>query len=141
MDKRKGPAFLLFCYVIAVIYLTFFIGRRRGVHHYRKRINFALFQTETDVFKVNAKGLMHFFIDIIGNVFLFVPLIPLLVLLQRRKVSWISAIVFTLSCSITIELMQYYLEVGVCDINDVFLNLAGGLTGRILSPFFIKRYE
>lgn len=136
---KKASRILFLCYVLSVIYLTFFIGRRKGNHNYRAKVNWELFNRKADFENMYPKDILFFFVDIVGNILLFLPLIPLLMLMRGKTMGWPAAAALSLACTVAIEGLQYFFAVGVCDINDVFLNFVGGMAGKLFAtPFFKK---
>lgn len=71
------------------------------------------------------------FINIIGNIFL---MIPLGIIVKTIKISWFykTFIILLIVCSI--EILQYLLNVGVFDIYDILLYILGIIIGVIGFP-------
>lgn len=65
----------------------------------------------------------------IGNILIFIPLGVFFSLLLSKEETLSKAIFFFLSCSFSIEVLQYTLRVGQFDIDDVILNTVGGIAG------------
>lgn len=141
MIKRRLAAVIFFItYLLSVVYLTFFIGfRHEGNHHYQKKYNIALFRRNVDFTKLKPNAIMAYYIDIIGNILLFVPLMPLLVFARGKNISWGMSIVICLSGTIAIEASQLLFDLGICDIDDVVLNFTGGILGRLMVVFLYKK--
>ena len=66
------------------------------------------------------------FSNIIGNVLLFVPLG---ILIAMQKISARKGILLILAATFGIELIQYIFCCGISDIDDIILNLIGGIVG------------
>jgi len=70
------------------------------------------------------------FKNLIGNIILFVPLGLLYPLSRKKKVKFFEALLVILGTTCTIEVLQYlFLTSRRADIDDVILNLIGGLIG------------
>lgn len=83
------------------------------------------------------KGLWNFFMNLFGNVVLFIPLSFILILICR--ISGTKVIVLAaLLLSVAIEVIQYTFSLGVADIDDVILNAAGAFIGIHLCRYFIR---
>jgi glycopeptide antibiotics resistance protein len=75
---------------------------------------------------------LRWFSNIFGNVLVFVPLglyLPATLPAMRRFNRTLAAIVFV---SVSLEALQYLLGTGSTDIDDVWLNAAGGSLGYVL---------
>jgi len=88
----------------------------------------------------NAKDLTNagpanFYIDLVGNVIIFVPFAAAIHFLGYKKTTDISKILIILATSICIEVIQYIYNIGVFDVDDILLNLLGGITGIYLFNF------
>ena len=69
--------------------------------------------------------------NVIGNVFLFIPMGVYLALFRPNK-KWMGSLLYILLTSVAAEVAQYALQVGAADIDDVILNGIGGLLGIVL---------
>lgn len=86
------------------------------------------------------RGLMIGFINIVGNILLFVP-IGFLVPFINRNFSWLRSLLLSVATGITVEGMQAILRVGIFDIDDVILNAFGVLLGFWAFGISVKRSE
>jgi glycopeptide antibiotics resistance protein len=94
--------------------------------------NLIPFVTISKYFMVEQMSLLRRAGNILGNIYLFVPL-GLLLPLVCRKANNIWIILFlSLILSIFFEAAQYALASGSSDIDDVILNTAGGISGLLL---------
>ncbi len=73
--------------------------------------------------------------NIFGNIVLFMPFGFLLSYLCSQK-RWQRILLYRLFTSIGIELAQLVFCIGVCDIDDVILNVTGAATGIIIYKNF-----
>ena len=69
------------------------------------------------------------FINLIGNILIF---IPLGIFLKYFKIRFISAFVIIIILVISIETLQYLTKRGNFDIMDIFLNIIGASIGYML---------
>jgi glycopeptide antibiotics resistance protein len=83
--------------------------------------------------KRDTKEVWHYATNLLGNVLLFLPFPVLLYAHGVRRTSLILAA--ALFVSLTIELIQYGLVIGVADIDDVLLNFSGAILGVFLIRF------
>lgn len=80
-----------------------------------------------DTFSVNARVLSA--INIIGNIFIMMPLGLLLPNVSERMKRPLYFLFFTIGCVLCIELLQLFGTVGTFDIDDIILNIVGALIG------------
>ena len=64
-------------------------------------------------------------VDVINNIWLFIPFGTGLYAIFRKKRVWIAA----LGLSLVIELIQYFTGLGVAELDDLFGNTLGGMIG------------
>ena len=75
-------------------------------------------------------GSHKFFRNVMGNIMLFIPFGFLSsYLLKNRKLGVVT--ILTIMASLTIEVVQYYIG-RVFDIDDIILNLVGGIVGFLI---------
>ncbi len=72
----------------------------------------------------------NFISNLVGNVLLFLPFPFFCYAFGYRNEKGILAAAFVVSVSI--EFIQYYYTIGITDIDDVLLNIAGAYTGLLL---------
>lgn len=73
------------------------------------------------------------FKNLAGNIILFVPLGLLYPLSRKNKVGFFHAFIVILGTTFSIELIQYlFLTSRRADIDDIILNLIGGLIGFVI---------
>ncbi len=72
------------------------------------------------------------FINVIGNVLLFIPLGYIVGNLKIRKINIVIKIMIGILIIIALELIQYFTKLGVFDFVDILLNTIGYLIGLIL---------
>jgi glycopeptide antibiotics resistance protein len=129
-------------YYALMIYILFFARRRQRNFNYRDKANFSLIYHKYQIYHSNRlltnAGPAHFFIDLLGNVVLFIPFATAIHFLSYKKVTDIDKILIILTTSICIEGVQYAFNVGVFDVDDILLNLIGGVIGLLIFNLFRK---
>jgi glycopeptide antibiotics resistance protein len=88
----------------------------------------------------------EFFFNIMGNILLFVPFGFLLPVIWRKAKHLTIVAVSAGFLSLLFELYQFFTNTGQLDVDDIILNLMGGITGFLLfsfgSRYFLKtRYK
>lgn len=117
---------LMLLYIFVVLFLTIF----RGVNTRPRTLNLLPFATLIDQVESVLTELSLFSLaNLLGNFVLFFPLGYFLAFQfpKMRKLSRLF-IVF-LASTLVIELSQYLLNCGATDIDDMILNVFGGLVG------------
>ena len=133
--------FLSLLYLATVVYLTFFISRRKGEHDYRSKLNLHPFQfidTLISIISHHQRILTQFFISFFGNIILFMPLPAVIYFLSGKIVNFKLGLLFVLGATLIVELLQYTLDLGVFDVDDIFLNFLGGIIGLIAFDSKVK---
>ncbi len=122
---------LLLLYIGILIYFVLFsdqLGRADGYNTYR--YNLVPFQEiHRFIAYRNSVTLWAFLLNLIGNVFVFVPIGFLFPMIGKREVGLIRAMASALGLSLCIELLQLVTRVGVFDVDDLILNTLGGAIG------------
>ena len=67
--------------------------------------------------------------NLFGNVLAFVPFGFLVTIVSGYRLKWPVAVALCLAAPVAVELLQLVTRVGICDVDDVILNFAGGLIG------------
>ena len=116
--SRKLNAFLLAGYLVFIVYMTL-MGREAG----NGRLQLKLFWSYR-LFWSNPKVRM----EILNNIWLFVPLGTIL----YRLFPGIYIVFVPILISIAVEVSQYLLGVGLCEVDDVVSNGLGGLIGILV---------
>lgn len=107
-------------YILCLFYVVTFQDSNYGVS------NFVPFK---EIFRYSI-GSHKFFKNILGNIMLFIPYGFLSsYLLKNKKIS--VTFILSLIASVTIEVVQYYIG-RVFDIDDIILNVLGGIIGGLL---------
>lgn len=120
-------------YMVALTYFLFFSERFGRVMGGEYRYNLQLFR-EIRRFIVYRKevGFTSFMINIVGNVVAFVPFGFILPAISPRNRKFLNIALLSFELTLSIEIMQLILQVGTFDVDDIFMNLMGGMIGYIL---------
>ena len=78
--------------------------------------------------------------NVVGNIFLFVPLGLYLSFLRNDKRIGLNMLV-VLGATVIAEIIQFCLSIGIADIDDVILNCIGGFIGILTYKIIVKIVE
>jgi glycopeptide antibiotics resistance protein len=123
-------AFLFICYFALVIKATLFSFNE---YVYGKSANLVLFDSIRLMWRSHDYWLI--FKNVFGNVILFLPFGLLLPLILRKFNAWRFMFVAGFGTSFLIEALQYEYFKRIFDIDDIFLNGLGAMTGLFLFKF------
>ncbi len=135
MNFKRINLFHIFSalYFTLLIYSVFLARRRYNNIDYRTKLNIVTFKEKYNFLQqLTLKSIplqKDFFIDLFGNVFMFIPLCFALTCLNNKDFSNQKLIALIILCSLTIEISQFIFNKGVPDIDDVIFNTAGGMLG------------
>jgi len=129
---------LFYLYIILLSYFLFFS------EHYGRdcispgyRYNLVLFKEIRRFIEYRQQlGLESFVVNIAGNILAFAPFGFLLPMLNKRYRGFFTITFLSLLFSLAVELVQMYFKVGIFDVDDIFLNTAGGMLGYIFCRIF-----
>ena len=144
--KKKIFQIISALYFTSLIYIVFFIRRRFNKIDYKTKLNLIPFKEKYDVInQLNIEIIQfqkNFFIEIVGNIVMFIPLCYAIIWLFNTKISTRKFIVLIIVSSVLIEFLQFILNKGVLDIDDVILNTIGGIIGVVLQKnnYRIKKF-
>lgn len=137
MKKKQKAAvnkILWFCFILYIILLIYFLffsehyGRTRGSGEYR--YNLTLFREIRRFIVYREKlGLESFIVNILGNIVAFIPFGCMLPILSPKNRKFFYVFLLSLELTLTIELLQLLLKVGIFDVDDILLNTLGGIIG------------
>ncbi len=143
-NKRK-KIFMWVCftaYLLFLSYLLFFsshFGRtEHGEGEYR--YNLTLFQEigRYVSYGIRTGSWYLFFINVCGNVAVFIPIgLFLPVLIERCKNVFLT-VLLCLEISLAVEVTQILSRVGTFDVDDLLLNTLGGVLGYIIFVIWNK---
>lgn len=121
--RRELLVSLFFVYGLGVLYLTLFpLGIMFGQE---RSFNTSLFTEMRWFIHQPFVG----FVNIVGNIVMFMPLAMLVPLLDRRWDGFWRMAFFGLVCSLGIECLQYVLATRTADVDDLVLNTLGTMMG------------
>jgi len=132
-----GAAFALY----GVIMLWLLFGQRLGVdvpgtywERLLNNVNLIPFLTikeflHTAGVTTNPYLIRHAFINLAGNVVMFVPLGFFPPCLWEQLRGFGRCMLFAAACIVTIEIIQLFTLLGSCDVDDLLLNMVGVVIG------------
>lgn len=133
--NSRSPAtralFLLYC--VAMFWLLF--GQRIGEPTYlakiRMNINLTPMRTIRQYLHLlhDPRYTWHAFVNLFGNVLMFIPLGYLLPKIWVRYRKFFRLIFYAFLVLIAVEVTQYFTMLGSLDVDDIILNLAGVIIG------------
>ena len=88
---------------------------------------------------VYAPSRLDFFYNSFGNILCLVPFGILFPKKKKKKQSFLKTVLLGMLLSIGIETLQFLLETGVSDIDDVFFNTCGAILGYLIYRLFRKK--
>ncbi len=144
-DRRMFPrliVFFFFLYLYLLLNVTLFEkgfgrdslldgGENTREYYLQNFVNFIPFQS---IWEVYILGLAHGYVssyyvilNLLGNICVFMPVsffLPTLWKVQRRWYVFIPTLVLSVVC---VEALQFFFMVGSCDVDDLILNVFGGI--------------
>ena len=136
MKKKKSVIYWLFtAYILLMLWLLF--GQRMGVtapgtywDQVSSRINLIPLHTITEFWNdLHGGGRSHAFINLAGNVVMFVPLGFFIPCVFRKADSFRHSMLYALITIACIEIIQLVTLLGSFDVDDVILNMIGAVIG------------
>lgn len=125
---------LFFMYLLIMIWEVF-IGPYRSYSSVR-RYNLYPFKTIFDYFMNNIQYSLHvLFINLAANIITFIPLGFFLSLLFKRFNTIVEVSVASILIITVAESLQFVLNVGVFDVDDIILNTLGCIMGHAAYKF------
>lgn len=123
---------LFLLYSSLLLYIVFFSRRRNGLVWSNKLVNLVPIRHTIRTFsQIEDIGIVNFLSNIFGNIIIFIPLAFFLVnifgVYTKRQIVFIGFCI-----SFSIEFIQFLLEIGVPDIDDLLLNVTGVVIGIYL---------
>jgi glycopeptide antibiotics resistance protein len=125
MNKFRAAAVVFLAYLLLLFYLTLMSPVYNSIHS----INIVPLKSIMALIGSSGRVILR---NIAGNIAAFLPMGLLLPLLCKRLDRLRIIIVISGALSIFIEILQYILNRRVTDIDDVILNIIGGITGYII---------
>jgi len=134
--------FLFVIYAAAMLWLLFGQRLDRGISYadYEAQlagnINLEPLKTVRLYWKLlknsqNPYLLRHAFINLVGNVIMFIPLGFFLPYIWKKQRAVLITLLSVAVLIVAVEALQFFSLLGSCDIDDLILNLTGALLGYI----------
>ena len=139
MKKKKSVIYWLFAaYILLMLWLLF--GQRMGVtppgtywDQVSSRINLIPLQTITEFWNnLHGGGQSHAFINLAGNVVMFVPLGFFIPCVFRKADSFRHSMLYALITIVCVEIIQLVTLLGSLDVDDILLNMIGVVIGYLI---------
>lgn len=132
---RITAALYFAAYAVWMLWLLF--GQRLGADVYTQpaadSVNITPFATIERYLSLlrssNPAMVRHAFINLVGNVIMFVPLGYFLPRIFPKMRRFFRTFFLSLGLILLVELVQYATTLGICDIDDLILNMAGVMIG------------
>ncbi len=133
--RTKILCWILFAIYLAVlIYFLFFadmLGRTNSVQTYDH--NLILFREIRRFWRYRAQiGFPYVFLNLAGNVLVFMPFGFLLPIMSRRLRGFFRIVLLGLALSFIVECIQYFSHTGCFDVDDLLLNTIGAALGFLV---------
>ncbi|MCI8599137.1 MAG: VanZ family protein [Lachnospiraceae bacterium] len=131
---RWGGRVLLAIYLACLIYFMFFSeSYGRTAMHRDYQYNLVLFREIWRFIKYrDVLGPAAVFVNLAGNVAVFIPYGFALPLLFRKVHSFLQVTILSFGFSLLVETLQLILRVGCFDVDDLLLNTVGGCIGYLI---------
>lgn len=84
-----------------------------------------------------TSGSSIFDINILGNIAAFIPFGIYIQVIKKRK-EFVRSLAVIGATSLSIEIIQFVFGLGVCDIDDVILNIIGGVIGVMVYKLLMR---
>lgn len=133
--RRRIWVGVLFVLYFAVLFYFLFFSEKLGRTYSEREYHYNLvpFKEITRFLTYrDSLGMKAVMLNIVGNVAAFVPFgIFLPIFSVRCKKLW-RTVLYSFELSFLVEVLQLVFRVGSFDVDDLFLNTLGGLTGFVL---------
>lgn len=135
---REGFGKIIFsglgiCYAVFLVYIFFFARRRWGPSS-KRSFHLIPFRDKTTYLQGygNHTGPenLEFYKDLVGNILLFIPL-PFFLAWFFGVRSFRKLLLISATTSFSVELIQFILNIGVADVDDLLLNTMGASIGLL----------
>jgi len=136
-NKKENKLLTWVCflaYLLLLVYVLFFSAGFGREDHAEYRYNLTLFQEIGRYYGVGIRtgSWMLFWLNVIGNICVFMPLGMFLPKLFQRCKNVFFVIVLSLELSLVVEVIQLVSRVGSFDVDDLLLNTIGGMLGYLV---------
>lgn len=131
-NTAEKLVFLIYCGTM--LWLLF--GQRMGSVPSLENVNLIPLETVKLYLRLirgsNANLVRHAFINLAGNVILFIPLGWFLPRIWRSLRAFWKVFLLVLLLIVLVEILQYLTGLGSCDVDDLILNVPGAMFGYVL---------
>jgi len=127
-QKRALIVILSTIYLMALSYLLFFAFFREATNTHVNMRPFASIWPLTKYTFTSGHGILHWIINVPGNIAAFFPMPFLVFYFVPKKSLRIFLLALVFSAPFLVEFIQYFFQNGSCDVDDVILNEIGILT-------------
>lgn len=125
-------------FILYLLLLALFLFR---THHQTRSFSLVPFRSIWAYLTDDDPTLRAFALsNILGNIALFVPMGVYFMVLRRRKRP-LRCVVQIMLISMAVELIQYFTQMGIGDVDDVLLNTFGGYLGTLIYRFLLSIFE
>ena len=124
---RIFSSIFLIVYIRYLVYLVF-LSPYYGRGYLHRSYNFIPFKTIIE-YTFFSHNLNISVVNIVGNILAFVPMGFLVPIVFSKANSLKNIVIIVLIATNCIEIIQFISGVGTCDVDDVILNLIGGIIG------------
>lgn len=123
---------LFFSYLLMLTYFMFFSDGFGRSEYTEYRYNLTLFKEIRRFYTYRELlGMKAFLINTVGNVVCFMPFGFILPIITELGKKWYNTFLLSFLMTLSIETIQLVFKVGSFDVDDMFLNTAGGAAGYI----------
>ncbi len=123
---------LFIAYLILLVYIMFFSDALGRVTHGSYSYNLVPLREIRRFYENrNQLGFEAYFLNTYGNVICFLPFGFILPIITKAGENCSATVLLSLMLSLSIEVTQLVFKVGSFDVDDVILNVLGGLLGYI----------
>ena len=129
----KAGWLLFYLYIILLSYFLFFsehYGRGYILDEYRYNLEF-LKEIKRFIKYRELLGFESFIVNILGNILAFAPFGFMLPLLNIKYRKFFLITFLSILFSLSVEVAQMLLKVGIFDVDDILLNSIGGILGYL----------
>ena len=129
-----GRVFFVLYMILALYFMFFSETLDRTMVSEEYRYNLTLFKEISRFWNMRHSYGWHItVVNLLGNVVCFMPFGFLLPTISGKKIfkNFLSVTLMAMVFSVGIETAQLLMKVGAFDVDDIFLNTVGGLTGYI----------
>lgn len=138
--KSEAGVWVLVFYILLVLMFTTFRDSYFPWQinwHFNRPLNEINLSFLKETWKlIYAPSKVDFIYNCFGNILCFLPIGFLLPLVFSKKQTFLRVVGVGMLFSVIIETLQFFLETGVSDIDDVFFNTCGVVAGYLLFKAF-----